>query len=158
MVGRREVRAQPIHPPRNGARRPRSSAAPPVIRQHTVIEALPGEAKADIKAQHDAVHGASVLFLEAKKKIARIGDDIEEEIDGDGVRFRAAGGVLAILAADRDALRVRASDDETPKAVRSEEELNAFLNETLRRYLSLSGAAEITFKPGHPLDRHKASA
>jgi hypothetical protein len=158
VVGRREVRAQPTPPQRNGPRRPRASSPTTVVRQHTGVEAMAGETRTEITAKHDDDHGASMLFLEAKKKILRIGEDIEEEIEGDEVRFRAGGGVLAILSIDHDTLRVRASDDETFNVVRSEEELNTFLNETLRRYLSLAGTPELTFNPGHPLDRHKASA
>lgn len=98
------------------------------------------------------------LFLEAKKKILRIADKIEEEVDGDEVRFRVQQGVLAILSLAAGELRARSDDQQTPAVLTTDEQLDAFLNETFRRYLSLAGRGELTLPIGHPLDRQRASA
>ncbi len=84
--------------------------------------------------------GASPGLLdEAKKRILRVSDDVEEQIDGDMVRFLLRDRVLAVLTTAGEgefALYVGDQPDRR-RSIRSESDLADALDDIFRRYLFL---------------------
>jgi len=77
------------------------------------------------------------LVDEAKKKILRIGDEIEEEVDGDVIRFRLRDEVLAVLEiGDVISLRLGDTPDEV-RPIRDRLALETAVDDVVRRYVSL---------------------
>ena len=106
---------------------------------------------ANVTASNGAGHGvasraassrAPNLVDEAKKKILRISDDIEEEVDGDLIRFRLHDELIAVLdpdVASRSGASIAVGDSpdvSRPLAERSD--LNAAIDDVVRRYFTLA--------------------
>ncbi len=86
----------------------------------------------------DPVTGAVAILDEAKRKILRISDDIEEQVDGDIVRFLWHDRVLAVLATGSDLLGLYIGDQpERRRPLSSLVDLDRALDDVFRRYFTL---------------------
>jgi hypothetical protein len=73
----------------------------------------------------------------AKKKILRIGDEIEEEVDGDLVRFRLRDEVLAVLETGGELALCLGDAPELRRPIPDRTALEAAVDDVVRRYFSL---------------------
>jgi len=85
----------------------------------------------------------------AKKKILRIGDEIEEEVDGDLVRFRLRDEVLAVLETGSELALCLGDAPELRRPISDRAELEAAIDDVVRRYFSLVRHARPRALNGH---------
>jgi hypothetical protein len=79
------------------------------------------------------------LVDEAKKKILRISDDIEEEVDGGLIRFRLHDELIAALELGADGCAITIGDSPDRRRVLVERsDLNAAIDDVVRRYFTLA--------------------
>ena len=85
----------------------------------------------------NAGHGK--LLEEAKRRILRIGDEIEEEVDGALIRFLIQDRVLAILARTSDEFSLYIGDEpDRRRFIENLDDLNRGLDDVFRRYFEIS--------------------
>ena len=83
------------------------------------------------------------LLDEAILRVLRIGDDVEEEVDGHLVRFLVRDDTLAVLTRTDHGVDLYVGDrPETKRSARSLDELSHSLDAVIQRYLQLSNRAE----------------
>lgn len=85
----------------------------------------------------------------AKKKILRIGDEIEEEVDGDLVRFRLRDEVLAVLETGGELALCLGDAPELRRPIPDRVALEAAVDDVVRRYFSLVRHARPRALNGH---------
>jgi hypothetical protein len=85
----------------------------------------------------------------AKKKILRIGDEIEEEVDGDLVRFRLRDEVLAVLETGGELALCLGDAPELRRPIPDRAALEAAVDDVVRRYFSLVRHARPRALNGH---------
>ncbi len=85
----------------------------------------------------------------AKKKILRIGDEIEEEVDGDLVRFRLRDEVLAVLETGGELALVLGDAPELRRPIPDRAALEGAVDDVVRRYFSLVRHARPRAVNGH---------
>lgn len=77
------------------------------------------------------------LVDEAKKKILRIGDEIEEEVDGDLVRFRLRDEILAVLSTGREVALSLGDAPELRRPLLDRGALDSAVDDVVRRYFTI---------------------
>jgi hypothetical protein len=85
----------------------------------------------------------------AKKKILRIGDEIEEEVDGDLVRFRMRDEVLAVLETRGELALCLGDAPELRRPLPDRAALESAVDDVVRRYFSLVRHARPRAVNGH---------
>ncbi len=89
-------------------------------------------------AANASARGSS-LVDEAKKKILRISDDIEEEVDGSLVRFRLHDELIAALEQRDDGCSITIGDlPDRRRLLVERADLNAAIDDVVRRYFTLA--------------------
>jgi len=81
--------------------------------------------------------GSVSLVDEAKKKILRIGDEIEEEVDGDLVRFRLRDEILAVLTTGREVALSLGDAPDRRRQILDRDALDAAVDDVVRRYFTI---------------------
>jgi hypothetical protein len=81
--------------------------------------------------------GTVSLVDEAKKKILRIGDEIEEEVDGDLVRFRLRDEILAVLTTGREVALSLGDAPDRRRPIPDRVALDAAVDDVVRRYFTI---------------------
>ena len=78
------------------------------------------------------------LIDEAKKKILRVSDDVQEQVDGDLTRFLVRDRVLATLTTGEQGFSIYVGDQpDQRRPIRDKKELDQALDDVLRRYYFL---------------------
>ena len=85
----------------------------------------------------------------AKKKILRIGDEIEEEVDGDLVRFRMRDEILALLETGAEVSLCLGDAPELRRPLPDRAALESAVDDVVRRYFSLVRHARPRAVNGH---------
>jgi hypothetical protein len=94
---------------------------------------------------HGATRGAN-LGDEAKKKILRISDDIEEEVDGAVARFRLHDELIAVLEQGSQGCSISVGDaPDRRRSLTDRADLDAAIDDVVRRYFTL--ARQFAAKP-----------
>lgn len=81
--------------------------------------------------------GPVSLVDEAKKKILRIGDEIEEEVDGDLVRFRLRDEILAVLATGGEVALSLGDAPDQRRPLLDRVALDSAIDDVVRRYFTI---------------------
>jgi hypothetical protein len=83
---------------------------------------------------------------EAKKKILRISDDIEEEVEGGVVRFKLHDELIAVLEQGQEGAIVTIGDSpDRRRSLAQRSDLDAAIDDVVRRYFTL--ARQFTARP-----------
>jgi hypothetical protein len=110
----------------------------------------PAKAAAAAPAPESKRTKSDVPLLDlAKKKILRIGDEIEEEVDGDLVRFRLRDEVLAVLETGGELALCLGDAPELRRPIPDRAALEAAVDDVVRRYFSLVRHARPRALNGH---------
>lgn len=134
----RHVNGFHSEPPGNGNEDHHSPAPPASTTPRPPAGAPPPDARRLEPA--DAREGSLQLLDEAKRRILRISDDIEEEVDGEQVRFLVHNRVLAVLTAQPGPLGFFAGDRPGERVeITDLRDLGAALNQVFRRFLEVTG-------------------
>jgi len=113
------------------------AADPPAAAPRAAERRAPARAVANGNG-HGATRAPS-LVDEAKKKILRISDDIEEEVDGGIVRFRLHDELIAILEPGADGCGVTVGDaPDRRRELVDRADLDAAIDDVVRRYFTLA--------------------
>jgi hypothetical protein len=108
-------------------------------------------AKAAPSAAATARHAAAAVSLvdEAKKKILRIGDEIEEEVDGGTVRFRLREEILAVLEVGDELTLSLGDAPDLRRPIRDRIALESAVDDVVRRYFALARQSRPRVLNGH---------
>jgi hypothetical protein len=93
------------------------------------------------------------LVDEAKKKILRIGDEIEEEVDGDLVRFRLRDEILAVLETGPELALSLGDALELRRPIIDRVALDSAVDDVVRRYFTLVRQSRPRILNGHAGER-----
>jgi hypothetical protein len=96
--------------------------------------------------------GSMSLLDEAKKKILRIGDEIEEEVDGDLVRFRLRDEILAVLESGPEVALSLGDALELRRPIIDRVALDSAVDDVVRRYFILVRQSRPRVLNGHAGD------
>lgn len=127
--------------PRNGAA-PAADPSPPDAVFDPVAAPL-GAVGADVEvappgSSPPSRDAAPPLLDELKKKILRISDDIEEEVDGATVRFRLHDELIASVEPHPDGCSMTVGDaPDRPRVLADRRDLNRAVDDVVRRYFLL---------------------
>jgi hypothetical protein len=97
--------------------------------------------------------GSMSLVDEAKKKILRIGDEIEEEVDGDLVRFRLRDEILAVLETGPELALSLGDALELRRPIIDRVALDSAVDDVVRRYFTLVRQSRPRILYGHAGER-----
>lgn len=144
--GNNEIRTVPLLEPLDGPglkKDKKQDNESTVTRDDTVLTASPAQSSKDTKKKTQKTPTVSApvpydkFFHEAKKKIIRISNDIEESVDGVHSRFKIKDQVLVTLSKENNKLSIFLGDtNEKQMEVSSEEKLNEVLNLIFKRYFT----------------------
>lgn len=87
------------------------------------------------------------LLDELKRKVLRISDRIEEEVEGAATRFLLHDELLVEVTAQEGGVAARIGDDEAPRRLHDRATLLALVDEVVRRYFVLTRQQPIGGKP-----------
>jgi hypothetical protein len=93
--------------------------------------------------------GTASLVDEAKKKILRIGDEIEEEVDGALVRFRLRDEILAVLETGDEVALALGDAPDLRRPISDRVALDSAVDDVVRRYFTLVRQARPRVLNGH---------
>lgn len=116
-----------------------SQGAPPAKDSSRLPPAAGSSQSRDDSRVGPASRSASGVSLvdEAKKKILRIGDEIEEEVDGDLVRFRLRDEILAVLETGREIALSLGDAPGQRRTLPDRVALDAAVDDVVRRYFTI---------------------
>jgi hypothetical protein len=126
--------------PRNGAA-PAADPAPPDVEVDPGV--LVGASEVEVEtaplgSSPPARDATPPLVDELKKKILRISDDLEEEVDGATVRFRLHDELIASVEPHPDGCSMAVGDaPDRPRVLADRRDLNRAVDDVVRRYFLL---------------------
>lgn len=126
-----------------------AAAAPPASKPSVAAPPPPTAVAPPVAPIAGRVNGRGSLVDEAKKKILRIGDEIEEEVDGDVVRFRVHDEVLAVLEAGDELALSLGDAPALRRPIRDRIALEAAVDDVVRRFFTLVRQARPRVLNGH---------